>query len=138
MGEIKLNFDVKKVNEDNICARCGKHRGQHQAETQGCPEGPRTRIGFIQYSDVYRFCRPQPVLPIARKGKRQIWQAKVGTGPSTNVFLKRNSQTLHWIGERISYCETQDVEGISSRVTPPWQSGIVRDIRDGRLFIEKM
>lgn len=32
------------------CKHCGKCKGNHQAKTGACPEGKKTRIGYIHYS----------------------------------------------------------------------------------------
>lgn len=39
----------------NKCINCGKPRGEHQAKTLHCPQGSKTRIGYISYSTVNKF-----------------------------------------------------------------------------------
>jgi len=32
-----------------ICTICGKSKWDHQAKTNNCPIGPKTRIGYINF-----------------------------------------------------------------------------------------
>lgn len=32
-----------------ICVHCSKERGNHKAVSLHCPDGPRTRIGYLKY-----------------------------------------------------------------------------------------
>ena len=33
------------------CARCGRAKNHHRASTLECPEGKRTRSGYLRFSD---------------------------------------------------------------------------------------
>src|ERR1044071_8125036 len=37
-------------NSSQPCVHCGRRQGEHQANTQACPVGNKTRAGFIHYS----------------------------------------------------------------------------------------
>jgi hypothetical protein len=43
----------------NKCARCGKERGDHLANTLHCPDGPRARAGCISFHPKNTFL-PKP------------------------------------------------------------------------------
>ena len=74
------------------------------------------------------------VTPIGRWGRRPTYSAKVGTRGSTVVLVKRVRS--FFVGQRIEYCETSDLCGMSVACTPTWRKGIVYRIDGNRLFIE--
>ena len=124
------------VDKDKMCARCGRHRMEHEAETMACPCEKRARIGFTRYHEQYRFCRPQAVSAVSNWGRRLLWQGKIGTGPSALVIVKQHKQ--FYVGKHIYYCDINDVQGMCVGCTPPWRTGVIWKIEAERLFIERM
>ena len=41
-------------------------------------------------------------------------------------------------GQRIEFCDTKDLRGMSTGCTPPWKSGRIWKIDGDRLFISKL
>ena len=70
-------------------------------------------------------------------GRQPLYQAKVGTGSSCLVMVRRSRK--FYVGQFIAFCTLQDVAGMSVGVTPPWRRGRITKIdeRWDRLFIEQ-
>jgi len=71
--------------------------------------------------------------PVSRWGRFPLYQAKVGTGSSTTIMVKR--QREFFVGQRMQFAERSDVEGMCVACTPKWRDGSVWKIEDGRLFV---
>jgi hypothetical protein len=74
------------------------------------------------------------ILPVSYWGRKPVYLAKVGTGPSTLVLIKRVRKFK--VGQYIYFCNRRDVEGMRVGTTPRWKSGHIYDIRGTMLFIE--
>lgn len=74
--------------------------------------------------------------PVSRRGKYLVWSAKVGTGPSDLVLIKRTR--VFTVGKRIEFVKTRDLEGMSVGCAPQrWSLGRITEINEqtGMLFI---
>jgi hypothetical protein len=74
--------------------------------------------------------------PIGYWGRRPEYLAKVGTFSGCIVLIKRARKFLE--GQRIQFCDTKDLRGMSQSCTPKWESGKIWKIEDGRMFISKL
>lgn len=70
------------------------------------------------------------------RGKRPIYAAKLGTGASTSIVVKRARK--FFAGQTIEYAETWDLRSQSIGVTPKWKTGLISSIQNDRLFISKL
>lgn len=78
----------------------------------------------------------EAIQPVGSWGRKQLYQAKVGTGPSTLVMVK--GCKVFSVGQHIQYCQLQNVQGMCTGCTPPWSGGLIYKIENDRLFIEMM
>jgi hypothetical protein len=76
------------------------------------------------------------VEPTGKWGKYNEYLAKVGTFSGCLVLIK--SKRKFAVGMRIQFCDTKDLEGMSTGCTPKWRYGMIWKIEDGRLFISKI
>jgi hypothetical protein len=60
----------------------------------------------------------------------------VGTFSGCIVLIKRVRKFLE--GQRIEFCDTKDLRGMSTGCTPKWEAGKIWKIDGGRLFISKI
>ena len=74
------------------------------------------------------------VMPISRWGKQPLYQAKIGTGPSALIMVKR--QRRFHVGQRLQFADREDVRGMCVGCTPKWRGGIVWKIESDRLYVE--
>jgi hypothetical protein len=74
--------------------------------------------------------------PVGRWGRHPEYLAKIGTFSGAIVLIKRVRKFLE--GQRIEFCDTKDLRGMSTGCTPTWQSGKIWKIDDGRIFITKV
>ena len=72
---------------------------------------------------------------IDKWGRFPTFAAKIGTGPGTVIIVRRD-RSFH-VGQRIKFAEVSALRGMSTGVTPPWQSGTIWRIDDNRLFISR-
>lgn len=76
------------------------------------------------------------IYPVSNWGRKELFQAKVGTLSSTLVMVRR-IRKFH-VGQFIRFAELKDVDGMSIGCTPPWRGGVITRIDGNRLFIERM
>lgn len=76
------------------------------------------------------------VFPVSNWGRKQLYQAKVGTLGSTLVMVRR-VRKFH-VGQSIRFAELKDVDGMCVGCTPSWRGGVIHRIDDNRLYIERM
>ena len=69
-------------------------------------------------------------------GRRPTFQAKIGTGPSAVVIVRRSRKFR--VGQYIQFAELGDVAGMCVGCTPRWRHGHIYKIDHSRLFIELM
>ena len=74
------------------------------------------------------------VMPISNWGRQPLYQAKIGTGPSALIMVKR--QRKFHVGQRLKLAAREDVRGMCVGCTPKWRSGIVWKIESDRLYVE--
>ena len=74
------------------------------------------------------------IIPTRYWGKKPMYVAKVGTGPTTIILIKRARKFS--VGQRIEFCLEDDVRGMSVGTTPHWRHGRIWDVKGGYLFIE--
>lgn len=79
---------------------------------------------------------PIQIEPVGKWGRHPEYLAKVGSFSSAVVLIKRVRKFLE--GQRIEFCDTKDLRGMSTGCTPMWRSGRIWKIEDGRLFIKKV
>lgn len=72
--------------------------------------------------------------PVGHWGRRPYYSAKVGTGPGTLILVKRARKFS--VGQRIDFCDTSVVRGMSTGCTPKWDGGKIWKIEHNRLFVE--
>jgi hypothetical protein len=65
--------------------------------------------------------------------ERPLYSAKVGTGPSNIVAIKRMRR--FWVGQHIEYCEYSELRERGGR--PLWHGGRIDEISGNRLFISR-
>ena len=70
---------------------------------------------------------------VRRWGRFPLFPAKVGTGPSTLILVRRDRTFA--VGQRIKFATLDDVQGMCQGVTPRWRNGVVWKIDGGRLFV---
>lgn len=75
------------------------------------------------------------ILPAGYWGRRPWWHAKIGTGSSRCVLIKR--QRSFSVDQRIQFCTLDELRGMATGGTPRWTGGIIWKIEDDRLFINK-
>lgn len=73
---------------------------------------------------------------IGRWGRFPTFQAKVGTGSSTVIIIKRARDFT--IGQQIEFAETRDLQGMCKCCTPKWHGGLIWKIEDNRLFLDRV
>lgn len=76
----------------------------------------------------------QAVTPISRWGRQPLYLAKIGTGPSDLIMVKR--QRKFRVGQRLQFATIEDVRGMCVGCTPRWRGGIAWKIEDNRLYVE--
>ncbi len=71
-----------------------------------------------------------------RWGRQPLYSAKVGTGSSCLVMIRRSRK--FYLKQFVSFCTLEDVNGMSVGMTPPWRRGRITKIdeRWDMLFIE--
>lgn len=77
--------------------------------------------------------------PVGMRGKYLTWLAKVGTGPSDIVIIKRARQFS--VGQRIEFKRTEELRGMSVGMAPRnWRTGIIEQINEvtGMLYIKNL
>jgi len=70
-----------------------------------------------------RFVRPQD-----RWGKFPTYLAKVGSGCSCLILIKRVRE--FWVGQQIQYCREDDLRGMSVGMAPKWRIGEIWKIEE--------
>src|ERR1041385_3675880 len=80
------------------------------------------------------------VRPSGYWGRRPYFSAKVGSMPSSMVLIKgarKYEQTAFHEGQRIQFCDTESLRGMTTGCTPPWRTGTIWKLEcdDGRIFI---
>jgi hypothetical protein len=73
------------------------------------------------------------VMPVDRWGRHPLYQAKVGSGPSDLIMVRRARKFR--VGMNIHFATISDVRAMSTGVTPKWRSGNIWKIEDNRLFV---
>jgi len=73
--------------------------------------------------------------PASFRGGRPLFSAKVGTGPSNLVAIKRKRNFE--VGDHIKFVELSELKERSASCRPPWHGGIIEDIRMNMLFISR-
>lgn len=76
------------------------------------------------------------VCPVSYWGKRPLYQAKVGTGPSDLIMVKRVRN--FYVGQCIKFARLADVRGMCVGCPPQWVGGYIWKIESERLFVERM
>lgn len=74
------------------------------------------------------------VSPVGRWGRFPTFQAKVGTGSSSCILVRRTRRFS--VGQFIAFAEEHHLAGMATGCTPKWRRGRVWKIEDDRLFIE--
>lgn len=74
------------------------------------------------------------VIPCGHWGRKPLYSAKVGTGPSNLVMIKRIRDFDP--GMAIQFAAMEDVRGMCVGVTPNWRRGTIWKIENDRIFIE--
>ena len=72
---------------------------------------------------------------VSHSRNRPLFAAKLGTGPG-NLLLIRGVRSFY-IGQRIKYIEQRVFESGSTHTILRWQSGLIYDINENYLFVEK-
>lgn len=78
--------------------------------------------------------KPVSVESYGHRGHRPIYAAKIGTGPSASIVVKRARK--FYVGQPIEFADTWELRGQSVGCTPRWKPGRVWKIEDNRLFID--
>lgn len=81
------------------------------------------------------------VTAVQRWGRRPLFQAKIGTHPSTLVVVRGaplSGATAFEVGRRIEFADHSDLRGCSKVLSPRWSWGIIWKIEDNRLYIDWM
>jgi len=73
---------------------------------------------------------------IGRWGRFPTFQAKIGTGPSAVIIVKR-VRDFH-VDQWIQFAERSDLAGMCVGCTPTWHGGIITKIENDRLFVDRM
>lgn len=66
-------------------------------------------------------------------GRFPLYSAKIGTGPSNCIIVKRARR--FFVGQRIEYSTLNDLQGRSTGCTPTWTSGVIWKIEGDRLYV---
>ena len=74
------------------------------------------------------------VTPIGLHGRFPTYQAKIGTGSSAVVIIRRVRRFS--LGQRIQFANIDDLMGQCVGCASRWRTGIIWDIMDNRLYIE--
>ena len=87
-----------------------------------------------------RGCVQRSVRPSGYWGRRPYFSAKVGSMSSSMVLIKgarKYVQTTFHEGQRIQFCDTERLRGLTTGCTPQWRTGIIWNLEcdDGRIFI---
>ena len=75
------------------------------------------------------------VEPIDNWGNKPLYLAKVGSGPSDLIMVKRVRD--FFVGQHILFARIDDVRGMCIGCTPNWSHGLIWKIEDDRLFVER-
>jgi len=67
-------------------------------------------------------------------GRFPTFQAKVGTGPSAVIVVKRVRDFR--VGQWIQFAETHDLTGMLVSSPPRWRGGVIARIDGDRLFLD--
>jgi hypothetical protein len=70
---------------------------------------------------------------VGRWGRRPLYAAKIGSGSSACVVVKRARKFA--VEQRIEFANERDLRGMSTGQTPKWRVGYIWLIEDERLFI---
>lgn len=76
------------------------------------------------------------ITSIGRWGRQPTFQAKIGTGPSAVVIVRRTRRFK--VGQHIQFADIHDLSGMCVGCTPKWRGGHIYKIENDRLFIELM
>lgn len=76
------------------------------------------------------------ITSIGRWGRFPTFQAKVGTGPSAVIIVKRVRDFEP--GQYIKFAETRDLQGMCVGCTPTWRGGLITKIECDRIYLDLM
>jgi hypothetical protein len=68
-------------------------------------------------------------------GDYGTYVCKVGTHPSGRCLIRTKRKFT--AGDRIHFKEESELAGVRVGTTPKWETGIVTDVRDNIIFIER-
>jgi len=72
---MKIEMTSKETNDGcqrltDRCSLCRKEKGRHQSGTLHCPVGPKTRVGYVQFSVTDKYT-PVSQTRITTKNKKR-------------------------------------------------------------------
>lgn len=113
---------------------------QERYDVAAPTEHPRSRYNAIQRAKTFitkhseqAAAAPKAIPSVGSWGRLPTYQAKVGTGSSCCVVIKR-ARKFH-VEQRVEFADIEDLRGMCVGMAPKWRPGLIWKIEDDRLFI---